>query len=248
MPGAPGGRWPSRARSRPPPPGRQCGTVRVTAVSFGPTARTEVLAAGSCGATGTTAFFDSLPRRRVAAAQPAGLRPAGAARRGHGAGPGQGGADRAVAGRLVRVRAAPGSTAAVKRDLDRVRAAAGHQRRSSRPAGWPGQRQRRRAERGCCCLAGRRRRSAARGSSGCCFPRRPPQTSVLASGPGQLDRRAGRLRGDADRVAARPRVDRLDEGADHERADSVRLVQLAPRPVRSPACTTSWTTGRSTRS
>jgi hypothetical protein len=38
--------------------GQKCGSVRVTAVSFGPLP-TEVLAAGACGATGTTGFFDS---------------------------------------------------------------------------------------------------------------------------------------------------------------------------------------------
>ena len=37
--------------------GKQCGTVGVTSVSFGPLP-TEVLAAGTCGATGTAAFFD----------------------------------------------------------------------------------------------------------------------------------------------------------------------------------------------
>jgi hypothetical protein len=37
--------------------GKKCGTVGVTAVSFGPLA-TDVLAAGTCGATGTTSFFD----------------------------------------------------------------------------------------------------------------------------------------------------------------------------------------------
>lgn len=37
--------------------GKQCGTVTVTAVSFGPLP-TEVLAAGTCGATGTASFFD----------------------------------------------------------------------------------------------------------------------------------------------------------------------------------------------
>jgi hypothetical protein len=37
--------------------GKQCGTVTVTAVSFGPLP-TEVLAAGTCGATGTAGFFD----------------------------------------------------------------------------------------------------------------------------------------------------------------------------------------------
>ena len=37
--------------------GKQCGTVGVTAVSFGPLP-TEVLAAGRCGASGTTGFFD----------------------------------------------------------------------------------------------------------------------------------------------------------------------------------------------
>jgi hypothetical protein len=36
--------------------GRQCGTVGVTAVSFGPLP-TEVLAAGRCGASGTAGFF-----------------------------------------------------------------------------------------------------------------------------------------------------------------------------------------------
>ena len=40
--------------------GKQCGTVKVTSVSFGPQP-TEVLAAGSCGATGTTDFFDYSP-------------------------------------------------------------------------------------------------------------------------------------------------------------------------------------------
>jgi hypothetical protein len=40
--------------------GKQCGTVGVTAVSFGPLP-TEVLAAGTCGATGTTGFFDYSP-------------------------------------------------------------------------------------------------------------------------------------------------------------------------------------------
>jgi hypothetical protein len=40
--------------------GQKCGTVGVTAVSFGPQP-TEVLAAGTCGATGTTAFFDYSP-------------------------------------------------------------------------------------------------------------------------------------------------------------------------------------------
>ncbi len=37
--------------------GKACGTVTVTAVSFGPTPA-DVLAAGSCGATGTAGFFD----------------------------------------------------------------------------------------------------------------------------------------------------------------------------------------------
>jgi hypothetical protein len=40
--------------------GKKCGTVGVTAVSFGPLP-TEVLAAGPCGATGTTGFFDYSP-------------------------------------------------------------------------------------------------------------------------------------------------------------------------------------------
>jgi hypothetical protein len=40
--------------------GRKCGTVGVTAVSFGPLA-TDVLAAGTCGATGTAGFFDYSP-------------------------------------------------------------------------------------------------------------------------------------------------------------------------------------------
>jgi hypothetical protein len=40
--------------------GKKCGTVGVTAVSFGPQP-TEVLAAGTCGATGTTGFFDYSP-------------------------------------------------------------------------------------------------------------------------------------------------------------------------------------------
>jgi hypothetical protein len=40
--------------------GRKCGTVGVTAVSFGPLP-TEVLAAGTCGATGTAGFFDYSP-------------------------------------------------------------------------------------------------------------------------------------------------------------------------------------------
>ncbi len=40
--------------------GKQCGTVGVTAVSFGPVP-TEVLAAGACGATGTAGFFDYSP-------------------------------------------------------------------------------------------------------------------------------------------------------------------------------------------
>jgi hypothetical protein len=37
--------------------GKKCGTVGVTGVSFGPLP-TEVLAAGTCGATGTAGFFD----------------------------------------------------------------------------------------------------------------------------------------------------------------------------------------------
>jgi hypothetical protein len=40
--------------------GKQCGTVGVTSVSFGPLP-TEVLAAGSCRASGTGAFFDYSP-------------------------------------------------------------------------------------------------------------------------------------------------------------------------------------------
>jgi hypothetical protein len=40
--------------------GKQCGTVGVTSVSFGPLP-TEVVAAGSCGATGTADFFDYTP-------------------------------------------------------------------------------------------------------------------------------------------------------------------------------------------
>ena len=40
--------------------GKKCGTVGVTAVSFGPLP-TEVLAAGSCGSSGTTGFFDYSP-------------------------------------------------------------------------------------------------------------------------------------------------------------------------------------------
>jgi hypothetical protein len=40
--------------------GKKCGTVGVTAVSFGPLP-TEVLAAGTCGATGTAGFFDYSP-------------------------------------------------------------------------------------------------------------------------------------------------------------------------------------------
>jgi hypothetical protein len=40
--------------------GKECGTVGVTAVSFGPLP-TEVLAAGSCGATGTAGFFGYSP-------------------------------------------------------------------------------------------------------------------------------------------------------------------------------------------
>jgi hypothetical protein len=40
--------------------GKQCGTVGVTSVSFGPVP-TEVLAAGSCGATGTAGFFAYSP-------------------------------------------------------------------------------------------------------------------------------------------------------------------------------------------
>jgi hypothetical protein len=40
--------------------GKECGTVRVTALSFGPLP-TEVLAAGSCGATGTVGFFGYSP-------------------------------------------------------------------------------------------------------------------------------------------------------------------------------------------
>jgi hypothetical protein len=40
--------------------GKKCGTVGVTSVSFGPVP-TEVLAAGSCGATSTAGFFDYSP-------------------------------------------------------------------------------------------------------------------------------------------------------------------------------------------
>jgi hypothetical protein len=40
--------------------GKECGTVGVTALSFGPLP-TEVLAAGSCGATGTAGFFGYSP-------------------------------------------------------------------------------------------------------------------------------------------------------------------------------------------
>jgi hypothetical protein len=40
--------------------GRQCGTVGVTSVSFGPFPA-DVVAAGTCGATGTTGFFDYSP-------------------------------------------------------------------------------------------------------------------------------------------------------------------------------------------
>lgn len=40
--------------------GKQCGTVAVTSVSFGPFPA-DVVAAGTCGATGTTGFFDYSP-------------------------------------------------------------------------------------------------------------------------------------------------------------------------------------------
>ncbi len=171
--------------------GKQCGTVGVTSVSFGPVP-SEVLAAGSCGATGTAGFFEYSP------------------------GDGWQRLSLPASGQLVRfsagtalVRAKAGLTvlwhelddATVKRGLDRVGAAAGDA---------CGHRVRR-AGRGNGNLVRRIVGAAARRAGG---DDQRSGAAVAAASPGarpyvgarlragQRDRRTGRLRGEADRVAA----------------------------------------------
>ena len=118
--------------------------------------------------------------------------------------------------------------------------------RSPRPEGWPGRRRRRRTGLGAAARrpGGHHQRARAAVAAASADPR-PHDGARL--GAGHLPRRAGRLRVHADRVAARPRVHRLGK-AQTISVPFSPAPPASPRPVRPPPCTTSWTTGRSTRS
>ena len=198
----------------------------VTAVSFGPPTDPR---GGQLRHDRHRRGLPTHPWRRLAAAQPAGVRPAGAARRGRRAGPDEGGADRAVDDICPVVLRTARSRPFVKQGLDRVAplpvTAAVRVGRS----GHRGARTGRRC--GCCSPAGggdHRRRRTTRG--GCCRPC-PPSTRRSPPGPGHTTD-ALAVSGSTLTVWQLARGG-LGEGPADHRADPVRFVQLAGR-VRRP--------------
>ena len=217
--------------------GQRCGTVHVTSVSFGPVRRQQVLAAADV--RGDRASPTSSPIRpgTDGSGSACRLRAAGAAQRGEGAGAGQagltelwGGATRFTGMPTPRClsSATPTPRPGIVRRTGRRPRRCRSPTRSPSPAAWRGRPRRRRAGRGCCCRAGQEATIGGPGQQWLLLPPTPAHTTVLASGPGTALDALGRFRVHTDRVAARPRVDRVGEGADHPRADSSSARPASP--------------------